>query len=100
MNDDHDADIKKHLRVYIGVFVALLVLTLITVGISYIHFGHAGNIVIALIIAVIKAGLVAGYFMHLNSEKRAIYRVLIFTVFFFAGLMFLTLWSMSDITHL
>ena len=30
-------DIKKHVRVYISVFVALMALTLITVAVSYLH---------------------------------------------------------------
>ncbi len=46
-------------------------------------------------IACIKGFLVAGYFMHLMSEKKMIYGILLTTVFFFAGLMFLTIWSMN-----
>jgi hypothetical protein len=38
---------------------------------------------------------VAGYFMHLISEKKMIYGILLATVFFFAGLMYLTVWSMN-----
>jgi hypothetical protein len=34
--------------------------------------------------------------MHLISEKKMIYTVLAFTVFFFIGLMGLTLWAMHD----
>jgi hypothetical protein len=40
--------------------------------------------------------VVAGFLMHLLTEKKMIYTVLSFTVFFFAGLMGLTLWAMSD----
>jgi caa(3)-type oxidase subunit IV len=94
----HDlAAFQKHIRVYIGVFVALLVGTLLTVAISYVHFGHAGNIAIALCIAVVKAGLVAGFFMHLVAEKRSIYTLLTFTGIFFAGLMALTVWAARDL---
>ena len=46
----------------------------------------------ALVIACGKAFLVAGYFMHLISERKMIYGILAFTVFFFVGLMGLTLW--------
>jgi cytochrome c oxidase subunit 4 len=55
-------------KVYFGTLIALLILTVITVGASYVDFG-AGNIVIALFIATIKASLVALIFMHLNHEK-------------------------------
>jgi len=87
---------QKHIRIYLGVFVALLAGTLLTVGISYVHFGHAGNITVALVIAALKAALVAGFFMHLVSEKKSIYTVLGFTAFFFLGLLVLTVWSMQD----
>ncbi len=38
----------------------------------------------------------AGFFMHLISERKMIYTLLAFTVFFFAGLMGLTVWAMQD----
>ena len=99
--DAHDtASFKKHIRVYVGVFVALLVATMLTVGVSYVHFGsadsHAGNITVALIIAVLKAGLVAGFFMHLVSEKRSIYTLLTVTAVFFLGLIVLTVAAHYD----
>ena len=50
----------------------------------------------ALFIACGKAFLVAGYFMHLISERKMIYGILAFTAFFFIGLMFLTVWSFAD----
>ena len=40
--------------------------------------------------------LVAGFFMHLISEKKAIYAVLLATVFFFAGMMYLTVWARDE----
>ena len=45
---------------------------------------------------MIKASLVAGYFMHLISERKLIYCILAFTAFFFVGLMFLTLVAYHD----
>ena len=94
---DHSHDIAKHVRVYITVFVALLVGTIVTVGLNYMHFESVPlTIAIALFVAVIKASLVACYFMHLISERKMIYGVLAFTAFFFIGLMFLTIWSMAD----
>ena len=96
MSTDH-SDFSQHLRGYLFVFYALLVGTVITVGASYIPFGHkALNIAVALFIASVKAFLVAGYFMHLMSERKMIYGILASTVFFAIGLMGLTLWSMVD----
>ncbi len=95
-SDSHD-DIAKHVKIYIGVFIALLMGTALTVGMYYVHFTSiALTITIALVIATVKASLVAGYFMHLISEKKMIYSIMAATAFFFLGLMFLTVWSMND----
>ena len=37
MTGDHAADIDRHVRIYITVFVALMALTIITVAVSYLH---------------------------------------------------------------
>ena len=71
---DHAADIDKHVRVYIIVFVALMALTLITVAISYLHLPTPMAIAVALLVATVKGSLVACYFMHLISEKKLIVR--------------------------
>ena len=90
---DH-ADIDKHVRTYIMVFVALMVLTLVTVAASYLHLSTAGTITLALVIAIIKGSLVACYFMHLISERKLIYAVLALTVVFFVALL-----GLPVITH-
>jgi cytochrome c oxidase subunit IV len=90
-------DFAQHVRRYLYVFYALLFGTLITVAASYIPFGnHHFNIAVALVIACGKAFLVAGFFMHLISERKMIYGLLGFTVFFFLGLIFLTLSAYGD----
>ena len=97
MDNSHSHDISKHVKVYVAVFVALLVGTILTVTMYYIHFERmAVTISIALFIATIKASLVAGFFMHLISEKKAIYAILLATVFFFIGMMFLTVWARGE----
>ena len=98
MSDQHPPEhFSHHVRRYLYVFYALLFGTLITVGASFIPFGHHSvNIAVALVIACGKAFLVAGYFMHLISERKMIYGIMAFTAFFFIGLMFLTIWSMKD----
>jgi caa(3)-type oxidase subunit IV len=94
---------RKHMRGYAIVGVALMIGTALTVWASYIDFhSRQINIIAALVIACTKGFLVAGFFMHLISEKKLIYAVMGCTVFFFAGLMILTLLSMSHegIVHL
>jgi cytochrome c oxidase subunit 4 len=99
MSDTYShADIKKHNRVYIAVFFALLIGTVVTVWLNYFHFDSVVlTVSIALFVAVIKASLVAGFFMHLISEKRAIYAMLAATVFLFAAMMYLTVWARGQV---
>ena len=96
MTNDHAADIDRHVRVYITVFVALMVLTIVTVAISRFHFPVPIAVSVALIVATIKGSLVACYFMHLISEKKLIYAVLALTVVFFAALIALPVFTVSD----
>jgi len=93
----HAHDISKHVKVYVLVFVALLLGTILTVSMYYCHFeSMAVTITVSLFIATVKASLVAGFFMHLISEKKAIYAILMATVFFFAGMMYLTVWARGE----
>ena len=94
MTDDHAADIDRHVRIYITVFVALMVLTIITVAISRVHLAVPIAVTVALLVATIKGSLVACYFMHLISEKKLIYAVLVLTVVFFAALL-----ALPAVTH-
>lgn len=102
MSDAHSAEsFSHHIRRYIFVFFALIIGTALTVWASFIPFpSREINIAVALAVASTKAFLVAGFFMHLVSEKKMIYAILAFTAFFFVGLMFLTLWSMHDFPKL
>ena len=93
---DHAADIDRHVRVYITVFVALMALTLITVAISYLHLPTPMAIAVALLVATVKGSLVACYFMHLISEKRLIYAVLLLTAIFFLALLALPVVTVHD----
>jgi len=98
MGDAHSKeDIKKHIKLYIGIFIALLVGTILTVAAAYVDLGHKANIALALFIASIKAFLVAGFFMHLTTEKKTIYTILVCTVVFFIGLMALTIIAHYDV---
>lgn len=56
-------------KMYLGVFISLLVLTALTVIVSRFDFG-AFNLVIAMLVASVKAGLVAMFFMHLKYENK------------------------------
>ena len=93
----HDAaEIDRHVKVYITVFVALMALTIITVAISYLHLPPAMAIAVALFVATIKGSLVACYFMHLISEKKLIYAVLLLTAVFFVALIALPVFTVGN----
>ena len=96
MTSDHAIDIDKHVRVYITVFVALMVLTIVTVAISRFHLPVLLAVTVALIVAIIKGSLVACYFMHLISEKKLIYAVLGLTTAFFVALLALPIFTHAD----
>jgi cytochrome c oxidase subunit 4 len=93
---EHAVDIDKHVRIYITVFVALMVLTIVTVTVSRFHLPVPIAVTVALIVATIKGSLVACYFMHLISEKKLIYAVLAITAFFFVALMVLPVITVHD----
>ena len=84
--------VKKEVRTYIAVFVALAVLTVFTVGVSYLHLPLAAAIALALIIASVKGTLVVVYFMHLRTEKKIVLLVLVLTVIFFFMLLLYPSW--------
>ena len=65
---------------YKGTLIALLILTVITVGISRIPLGAEGNIGIGILVAVVKASLVVAFFMHMKNEKRSWLGIILFPV--------------------
>jgi cytochrome c oxidase subunit 4 len=65
------------------VYVALIVLTVVTVLVSYVNLGLL-NVVVALLIASVKASLVALFFMHLKSEDRLVWGFALVPIAFLA----------------
>lgn len=69
---DHGHGDEPHvlpLKVYFGVWAALVLLTVITVAVSRFDFGSA-NTVIAMLVATVKGSLVALFFMHLFYDNK------------------------------
>ena len=95
--DAHSVDdVKKSVKTYFVIFGALMALTIITVGVSYVHLPIAFAVIVALVVATIKGSLVAMYFMHLLHERKVIYWVLMLTVVFFIFMMFVPLLTNSN----
>ncbi|MHC5111814.1 MAG: cytochrome C oxidase subunit IV family protein [Planctomycetota bacterium] len=96
MAGDHDA--SKHVPIYMVVFIALFIGTVVTVAISNVDLGSPWNILVGLAIAMVKASLVAYIFMHLKWEVGGlIWWVLGITVVFFATLMLLPTLTINDL---
>ena len=73
------------LTIYIRTFATLLVLTVITVAASRVNLGTAVNLGLALVIATIKASIVAAFFMHLAGDHK------FHTVIFVSSIVFLVI---------
>ena len=91
-----DHEMKHYIRTYLNVFAALMALTVITVGASYVQLAVPLAIAVALVIAMVKGALVASVFMHLVSERPAIFAVVLITAVLFAALMILPVLTMMD----
>jgi cytochrome c oxidase subunit 4 len=97
MSEHSVEEINQHVKKYIKVFVALLILTGVTVAASYLNVTVAVAIGIGLLIALFKGTLVAGYFMHLFGEKKIIYWILLLMLIFFVVLLFLPVLTASHV---
>jgi cytochrome c oxidase subunit 4 len=58
------------IRVLVSVFASLIVLTAITVAVTQFDLGPTWNLIVALTVATVKAGLVVAFFMHLLWDRR------------------------------
>jgi cytochrome c oxidase subunit IV len=73
-------------KIYIGIFVALLCLTALTTGVAFVDLGAELNTVVALTIAVAKALLVILFFMHVKYSS-GLTRIVIAAGFFFLAIL-------------
>jgi cytochrome c oxidase subunit 4 len=92
MNTHSHEEVQKQVRIYIRVFLALAILTALTVGVSYLKLPLTGAIVLALFIATVKSSLVAAFFMHLVSEKKIILGILVLAISLFVVLLLSPAW--------
>ncbi len=91
MSDNHASGDASQLHFHvvplpllISVFLALIVLTILTVGATKVDLGNA-NLWLAMLIAGVKATLVALYFMHLKWDKK------FYSFIFLGGIAFVAL---------
>jgi len=98
-HDDHaDGDygaeeVHAHIgsyKMYVTVFLGLLLFTFLTVGVASIHLGKA-NLAVAVIIASLKAALVCTFFMHLKDDNKFNSLILVAAITFIGVFFALTL---------
>ena len=78
------------LKLYLGIWGLLLLLTFTTVMVAFVDLGPF-NIVVAMIIATIKASLVALFFMHLRGSSKMTMVVAIASLFWLFILLSMTM---------
>jgi cytochrome c oxidase subunit 4 len=81
-DDEHGISHVASRKVLLGTWISLMVLTLLTVLATKVDLGASPNLLIAMVIATVKASLVCLFFMHLRYDK------LMHTVAFLGALLF------------
>lgn len=82
-------EVKKDVKMYVIVLLLLAGLTIVTVGVSYLRLPVLPAVVLAMLIAAIKGSLVACCFMHLISENKVIWSLVILCAVLFVFLLLL-----------
>lgn len=86
---DHGHGHVSPMWLLLGVLGALVVLTVLTVAVTAVDLGSQGNLIVAMVIATIKAILVMGFFMHLIWDSR--FNLIAFTSSFLFVILFLSM---------
>ncbi|MEO7113643.1 MAG: cytochrome C oxidase subunit IV family protein [Polyangiaceae bacterium] len=93
-----DGAVHAHIspwQFYVKIFLGLVCLTLLTIGVAYIHLGKL-NLIVAIVIATLKASLVVTFFMHLKYDNK--FNALMFlSALLFIGIFFA--YTMNDTDH-
>jgi cytochrome c oxidase subunit IV len=95
----HHGDEIAHVtpvRLLLAVWAALMVLTVITVAVTSVDLGGRVNLIVAMLIATIKAGLVVTYFMHLRWDRPFNTLVFLGSLLFVSLFISMTLFDKSE----
>jgi cytochrome c oxidase subunit IV len=95
----HGAGHVSPISMYVTIFLALMVLTAVTVFAAFVNLGQF-NFLVAMIIACFKASLVIWYFMHVKYQSKLTKLTLATGMFFLAILLSMMLldYSSKDFT--
>lgn len=99
---EHSHDEIAHVtpvRLLLTIWGALMGLTIITVAVTMVDLGSQLNLVIAMVIATIKAGLVVTYFMHLRWDRPFHTLVFLGSLLFVSLFISMTLLDKAEYEH-
>ncbi|HTA89579.1 MAG TPA: cytochrome C oxidase subunit IV family protein [Polyangiaceae bacterium] len=91
-HDDHGLAHLMPVWLLVTVLAALMALTVLTVSVTSYDLGSEGNLVVGMVIATIKAGLVITFFMHLLWDKK------FHLILFLTAVLFVVLFLSMSIT--
>jgi cytochrome c oxidase subunit IV len=97
---DHGLAHTMPVPMLIGVLVALLVLTVATVAVTSVDLGAQGNLIVAMVIATVKAILVCAFFMHLLWDKKFNLVLFLTSVLFLVLFLSMTTTDRGEYQHL
>jgi caa(3)-type oxidase subunit IV len=69
-HDGHGLSHVLPVHMLVGVLFTLLLLTIATVSVTSFDLGQQGNLIVAMVVATVKAGLVVAFFMHLAWDNK------------------------------
>jgi cytochrome c oxidase subunit 4 len=98
LRDEHELDEHHGLAhttpvsLLVAVLTGLLLLTIVTVAVTKFDLGSQGNLMVAMVIATIKAALVVTYFMHLRWDRK------VHLVLFLSSVLFVILFLSMALT--
>jgi cytochrome c oxidase subunit 4 len=98
-HDDHGLAHTTPVKLLVGILAILLFLTIVTVAVTAVDLGAQGNLVVAMVIATIKAGLVVTYFMHLRWDKKFHLILFLTSVLFLILFISISLTDRSEYEH-
>ncbi len=91
-HDDHGLAHTMPIWMLFAVLGLLLLLTILTVSVTSFDLGSQGNLIVAMVIATVKAALVVSFFMHLFWDKK------FHLILFFTSILFLILFLSMAVT--
>ncbi len=96
MGHSHSEPHVTPLSVYFTVFGSLIILTFVTVGVSYLGLPPTLSIVVAMSVALVKATLVATWFMHLIHDTKLNIALFLASLWFMGIFFIFTTFDMSS----